>query len=190
MRKYGRQWYRKNRESKLAKARIWEKGHAVYRKPYLRRKALAWYYQNHKRAKSNNKHYYAKNKRRKNLRRNELLKAARKADPGARLLYNFRTRLSTLLRKGGGKTFSITREVLLYSGDELRAHIEKQFTEGMTWNNYGTYWEIDHIQACAEFDLTILEQCRQCFALDNLRPLRIKKNRGRYHNEKRATRSP
>ena len=28
--------------------------------------------------------------------------------------------------------------------EELRQHIEGQFTEGMSWNNYGK-WHIDHI---------------------------------------------
>lgn len=26
----------------------------------------------------------------------------------------------------------------------LRAHIEAQFVEGMTWDNYGKGWHIDH----------------------------------------------
>jgi hypothetical protein len=51
----------------------------------------------------------------------------------------------------------------------------------MSWANYATYWEIDHIKPCSDFDLTRLEECVICFALENLRPLTLLINRGRYH---------
>jgi len=44
-----------------------------------------------------------------------------------------------LIKKG--KTFDIVGCTPI----ELKEHIENQFTEGMTWNNYGFYgWHIDH----------------------------------------------
>jgi hypothetical protein len=33
----------------------------------------------------------------------------------------------------------------------------------MTWNNHGNIWEIDHIKSCSSFDLTDIEQQKQCF---------------------------
>jgi hypothetical protein len=65
-----------------------------------------------RRAKKNYQRYYAKNKTRKNRRGSELLGAQRRRDPGARIRLNFRVRLSTLIRKGGRKRFSISRGVL------------------------------------------------------------------------------
>lgn len=56
------------------------------------------------------------------------------------------------------------------SADELRAHIEKQFTPGMTWANYGE-WHVDHIRPCASFDLSDPEQFAACFNWSNLQPL-------------------
>jgi hypothetical protein len=53
---------------------------------------------------------------------------------------------------------------------ELSAHLEKQFKNGMTWQNYGQ-WHIDHIIPCAKFDLTDSEQQRKCFHFSNLQPL-------------------
>ena len=41
----------------------------------------------------------------------------------------------------------------------------------MTWKNHGTIWEIDHIKACSNFDLTKLEEQKQCFHYTNLQPL-------------------
>lgn len=62
------------------------------------------------------------------------------------------------------------------SQDELRAHIQSQFTEGMTWDNYGK-WEIDHI-----FPLSKAQNDRHVYRLShykNLRPLWVKENRSK-----------
>ena len=56
--------------------------------------------------------------------------------------------------------------------DELVAHLEKQFTPGMTWDNWAYRgWHIDHIRPCASFDLADPEQQRECFHYTNLQPL-------------------
>jgi hypothetical protein len=60
--------------------------------------------------------------------------------------------------------------------DFLREHLEKQFKEGMTWDNYGKGWHIDHIKPCAAFDLTDPEQQKECFHYSNLQPLWAEEN--------------
>ena len=61
--------------------------------------------------------------------------------------------------------------------EELKIHLEKQFRDGMSWNNYGMYgWHIDHIKPCSAFDLTDLEQQKICFHYSNLQPLWAKEN--------------
>ena len=54
--------------------------------------------------------------------------------------------------------------------DVVKAHLERQFVDGMTWENRGA-WHVDHIRPCASFDLTDPEQQRQCFHYTNLQPL-------------------
>lgn len=54
---------------------------------------------------------------------------------------------------------------------EARAHIERQFVRGMSWSNYGTAWEIDHIMPLAAFDLTNKDHVAQAGHYTNLRPL-------------------
>jgi hypothetical protein len=51
----------------------------------------------------------------------------------------------------------------------------------MSWNNHGSYWEIDHIKPCSSFDLTDIEQQKQCFHYTNLQPLTIYENRSKYN---------
>ena len=61
--------------------------------------------------------------------------------------------------------------------NELRDHLESQFKDGMTFDNYGRGgWHIDHIKPCASFDLSDPKQQRECFHYTNLQPLWEKEN--------------
>ena len=56
--------------------------------------------------------------------------------------------------------------------DELVAHIEAQWTEGMSWDTYGQRgWHIDHIKPLASFDLTDRGQFLEAAHYTNLQPL-------------------
>lgn len=56
--------------------------------------------------------------------------------------------------------------------EELKNHLEKQFKDGMSWDNYNYYgWHIDHIIPCEKFDLTNEEEQKKCFHYTNLQPL-------------------
>lgn len=57
----------------------------------------------------------------------------------------------------------------------FKKHLQKQFTEGMSWDNYGD-WHIDHIIPCDSFDLTIPEEQAKCFHYTNCQPLWAKDN--------------
>lgn len=92
------------------------------------------------------------------------LRREAKRKPVVRLRDNLRRRLRDFVR--GRRLFpgvGCTKE-------ELKMHIELQFKDGMTWENYGQ-WHIDHIRPCASFDLLDPEQARQCFHYTNLQPL-------------------
>ena len=55
---------------------------------------------------------------------------------------------------------------------ELKQYLELKFKKGMTWDNYSFYgWHVDHIKPCASFDLTDIEQQKECFHYTNLQPL-------------------
>ncbi len=72
--------------------------------------------------------------------------------------------------KGGKRTF----ELLGYTYDQLREHLERQFSKGMTWDNYGKYgWHLDHIVPITSFEYETPDDpaFKACWALSNLRPL-------------------
>jgi hypothetical protein len=63
-----------------------------------------------------------------------------------------------------------------YDLKDLMKHLEKQFVEGMNWDNYGRgigKWHVDHILPltafCYENEMDI--DFKRCWALSNLRPL-------------------
>ena len=66
-----------------------------------------------------------------------------------------------------------------YGLDRLCAHLESQFTEGMSWDNYGQ-WEIDHIKPRAAFDFTDDGVVVEAWSLDNLQPLWRADNRRKW----------
>ncbi len=69
--------------------------------------------------------------------------------------------------KGGS-----TIELVGCTIEELRRHIESQFQEGMSWDNWTPDgWHLDHVRPCASFDLTDPEQQKLCFHYTNLQPL-------------------
>ena len=63
--------------------------------------------------------------------------------------------------------------ILGYDAEILKAHIEAQFTPEMSWDNYGTYWHIDHKKPISTFNYTLPtdDEFQRCWGLDNLRPL-------------------
>jgi ribosomal protein S26 len=68
-----------------------------------------------------------------------------------------------------------TRELLGYTVEELRLHIEKQFEEGMGWHNWSKYgWHIDHIRPVSSF--SIEASIKEINSLKNLRPLWWRQN--------------
>ena len=78
---------------------------------------------------------------------------------------------------GKNKAGRSWRTFVDYSLEELMAHIERQFTNGMTWENRGK-WHIDHIlpRSSFQYDSPDDEQFKACWALSNLRPLWAQEN--------------
>jgi len=115
--------------------------------------------------------YYNNNKEKINNVRRIAQKKRRDTDPVHRLRKNMGSRIYLAVKEKTGKTM----ELAGCSKEELTAHLESKFTEGMTWDNYGE-WHIDHIHPCASFNLEDPEDQKKCFHWTNLQPLWAKDN--------------
>jgi hypothetical protein len=68
---------------------------------------------------------------------------------------------------------------------EMQAHIEGMFREGIGWHNRNE-WELDHIRPLCEFDLTDIEQVKQCLHYSNVQILIIGPHWDKARQESRA----
>ena len=82
--------------------------------------------------------------------------------------YAWRGMLRSVIRRFGGKKESTTYEILGYSSEQLKIHLEKLFVDGMSWENWGE-WHIDHIIPIGKFEKDTNPKIVN--SLDNLQPL-------------------
>lgn len=117
---------------------------------------------------------YLKNYREKHRetlleKRREYIRLRLRTNPEFRLRHYLRSRLWRPLL--GRAKSAKTLELLGCSISELRSHLESKFKPGMSWENYGPIWHVDHIKPIISFDLTDPEQQRLCCHWSNLQPL-------------------
>jgi len=134
----------------------------------------------HKKWLSENKdkwNEYIKEYREKNIDKIREVKRdyerTRKAnDPLYKLVANFRTAIWTVLKENNMDKYGHYFEILQYSPEELATHLENQFTEGMTWENYGE-WHVDHILPITSFNFQEIGDIEfmRCWSLENLQPM-------------------
>lgn len=93
-----------------------------------------------------------------------------KKTPMERLNHNMSCTIQAVLN--GAKKRRSWESLVNYTTKDLKKHLEKQFTDGMTWDNYGR-WHVDHIipKSYFEFDTPEDKGFQKCWALSNLRPL-------------------
>ncbi len=62
------------------------------------------------------------------------------------------------------------------SQEQFKQWVEFNFVDDMTWDNYGTHWNLDHVTPVSSFDLTKEEDVLVCFQWSNTVPEIAKKN--------------
>jgi hypothetical protein len=117
--------------------------------------------------------YYQDNMNKIKQRVKENFNSRLNTDIGFKVLQRCRKRIwDAVKRKTKSKR---TIELIGCTADKLIEHLESQFKDGMTWENYGE-WHIDHIKPCAKFDFSKESDQRECFRYTNLQPLWAKDN--------------
>lgn len=159
-----RRWRRRNPTKVTEYAR-----RRYYRDVAAAREAAKRRYAKHReRIKAWNRWYSKTNRTEINRRR----RAKLQANPSLRVLNSLRSRIHGLVHKGLARKSMRTVQLIGCSPPQLVEWIERQFVDGMSWDNYGLLgWHIDHIRPCASFDLTDAAQAQACFHYTNLRPL-------------------
>ncbi len=102
-------------------------------------------------------------------RKNEWSRLKAKSNPAYRINRSFSREIGRQVNKNGNSYLSHVG----YSIKELMQHLEKQFDKKMSWDNYGSYWHIDHIVPKSSFKILEIgdDEFKACWCLTNLRPL-------------------
>lgn len=175
-----REHYQANKERLCATVRAYYAENAEAQ----RQAALVRHHKNREKRIDQMREYRVENAEALNERRRPKSKAAFHARYGTDLEFTLKHRVRALLRVTLQKGRSGRRmaELLGYTADDLRAHLERQFTKGMSWERFmAGEIHIDHIIPVATFGIVEEDSdaFRQCWALSNLRPAWAKDNMSR-----------
>lgn len=143
--------------------------------------ARKWVNENRERINKTKRERYAENP----IPKREAARKRRASNPDVFREYERKNRANNRLHRAisegvrrslvfGGKNGRRTFDILGYTLDELKGHLENLFLKGMTWDNYGAGgWHIDHKtpRSVHNFSTTDDIDFRKCWALDNLQPL-------------------
>ena len=174
-----KKYYLKNRGHILEYQKIYDNNR--YKTDIYRLAKKEYYLKNRERRIEYQKEHQLKNKERIKEKKKEYnsrpeKKELRRKNVNNRYQTNVNFKLLTLCRarllaalKGESKSAS-TMELIGCTMEELRKHIESKFEPWMNWENHGL-WDVDHIIACAKFDMSDPEQQRACFNWSNLQPM-------------------
>jgi hypothetical protein len=192
----GKIYYQKNAEKVIKQTREYLERNKEKMLEWKREYSRKWYIENQEHIKEYSKKYYEENKSkererskrffennpdyRKNYSKKwkennpdyekEWLRNKREIDPAFRLSKNLGRHIrESINRCKGGYHWE---DLLGFTLQELKEHLEKQFKSGMTWNNYGI-WHIDHIRPISSFSFNSYKdkEFKECWALSNLQPL-------------------
>ena len=115
-----------------------------------------------------NKEYYKEYQQTYKERRNKLRRDRKKADPLYKMTHNLRSRTYKAFKNNGYTKNTKTKEMLGVDWEVCKAHIERQFTKGMSWDNQGD-WHIDHIIPLASANTE--QELKKLCHYSNLQPL-------------------
>jgi len=148
-----KRYYIKNREKRLKYFSDWQKENYEHRKKYM-------------------DEYREKNSDRIRIVKRTYERTRKANDPLYKLISNFRTAIYQVLKENNVDKNGHYFEILKYSPEELISHLEKQFKDGMTWDNYGE-WHVDHFIPISSFNIKEIGDSEfiKCWSLSNLQPM-------------------
>ena len=182
---YGKEYYKKNKER-------YKKNHKKYyeeNKEKMLNGHRKWRDENKEKLKEYHKKYEEENKEKISKKKKEYRSRPevkernrisgkkhddkRRKDPIFRFNQNISRSINLSLKKNNlSKNGRHWEDLVGYTSQELRDHLEKLFQSGMTWDNRGL-WHIDHIIPKSFFKIKEVgdPEFRICWRLENLQPL-------------------
>lgn len=171
---YKKRWWRENRERILPEKRIKSNRYYHGNREKSLKATRDWQKKHPERTRATKAKWLEANREKfKQVQRDSRIR--RISNPAFRLRQNLSIRISKAISKNGKKCAK-TADILGCSLDSFRMYLESRFEPGMSWENYGRVWHIDHIMPCAIFDLSKPEHQKRCFHFSNLQPLFAKDN--------------
>jgi hypothetical protein len=172
-------YQKKYYESNLEKIKLYKNLYREENKEKISNERKKAYSLNKEEIDSKNRESYYKNK----TRRIEYARKYSKERKSKDIKFKLNSRISTaiyqhLKRSSLSKKETGWEKAVGYGVKELMQHLENQFDTNMSWENYGSYWHIDHIKPKSLFIFESVEdpQFKECWSLENLRPLEAKEN--------------
>lgn len=131
-----------------------------------------WYKENKDNRKEYLKEYREKNYEKIKETKRNYEKKRKSTDPIYKLIGNFRTAIYTVLKENNVTKYGHYFEMLGYQPEQLINHLELQFKDGMTWDNYGE-WHVDHKLPITYFKFNDVtdDEFKKCWSLGNLQPM-------------------
>lgn len=99
-----------------------------------------------------------------------------------KLRRNIGSRINYILKKNNKANFVEAIKYINCTIDYLKDWLKFCFTEDMTEDNYGSYWEVDHVIPIDKFKFENDEDIKLCFSWFNLMPLTENENGNKYKN--------
>ena len=173
-----KEYKKKYKQDNIDKVKIYHKKYNYDNKERICQNRKEYYQNNKEKYKEYHKKYIKENKENIKKYNNEYSKNKRKIDIHYKLRSNVSSLISNKLkRKLSSKNNNSIIDFLSYTINDLMKHLEKQFTKGMSWDNYGK-WHIDHIKPDSLFNYKSIDdkEFQECWSLKNLQPLWAKEN--------------
>jgi hypothetical protein len=162
-----KKWRSKNRERVNATHNLWLSNHPGYKKEFDKK----WFAENREKERERDKEWRLNNrdKKRKHMRKCNYKKRATAEG-------HLSTNISNAIRHSlqhGQKGRRKWETLVGYSLQALKAHIEKKFSGDMNWDNYGSYWTLDHKIPVSVFNFACPDDIdfKRCWELKNLQPM-------------------
>ena len=193
-RKCNKEYYNKRRDSILKSKKEYYKENRDKKSEYNRdyyeknrkkilKNAERYHKENKEKRNANTRKYHRENKEKIKENKKKYIRNKRKTDSIFKLNSNFSCLIYQSLRQNkNGKHWE---DIVGYTVDDLKNHLESLWEPWMNWENYGIYkpdgpkvWQIDHIIPKSWFNYTSYkdEEFKRCWELSNLQPKEGKAN--------------